>query len=44
MKPRLTIAVKNEQYRFALAYRYQILEDQKAIIQLDKISIISGYY
>ena len=42
-KPGLTAAMKNERYRFVMAYRHWTLEDWKAIIWLDKTSIVLGH-
>ena len=39
-KFRLTLAIKAEWYEFALAHRNQILENWKAVIWMDKISIV----
>ena len=42
-KPRLTPVIKNEQYKFALAHRHQILKNWKAVIWSDETSIILGH-
>jgi len=42
-KPGLTAAMKNEQYRFVLAHYYWTLENWKAIIWLNKTSIVLGH-
>ena len=42
-KPRLTLAIKAKSYKFVLAYCNWTLEDWKAVIWINKISIILGY-
>ena len=42
-KPGLTAAMKNERYRFAMAYRHWTLEDWKAVIWSDETSIVLGH-